>query len=431
MANYNATSESGLENQGIDWSDGNTITKLVYKSGQRLWTDASIDLDQNKSYKINNTDVLSARELGPSIIKSNLRQVGTLKSLVVTGNADIGEFASFNSALNRLGLGTDLPNATLSIADNGVEIILGAPVQGRATIGTFTNHDLDIVTDNTARISIKTGGDVVIGHEKFNNGVLRVNGTIYAKSVIAEDTAGRVSSVVFRTDGDSSVYGIGLSWVSTNGTRQFYLRDNPDRFYFSESIDLENKKSLYINGNLALSEDRLGNFITQSSLTAIGTLEKLNVGGPAKFYDSLEGESITGTSLTATTGSDNLTINTLGVTTSRDFKITVDGIEDFKIGQNEIVIGNSQNQLRPLKLFGQLAIGVNSPDGAVDLEVKGNIRFANKTFITANSIPSHGNYKKGDVCWNTEPQEGGYVGWVCVVAGTPGEWKTFGAIGRQ
>ena len=431
MANYNATSESGLENQGIDWSDGTTITKLVYKSGQRLWTDASIDLEQNKSYKINNTDVLSARELGPSIIKSNLRQVGTLKSLVVTGNADIGEFASFNSALNRLGLGTDLPNATLSIADNGVEIILGAPAQGRATIGTYTNHDLDLVTDNTTRLTVKTGGDIVIGHEKFNNGVLRVNGTIYAKSVIADDAAGRVSSVMFKTDGDSSVYGVGLSWVSTNGTRQFYLRDNPDRFYFSESIDLENKKSFYINGNLVLSEDRIGSLITQSSLTSVGTLEKLNVGGPAQFYDNLVGESITGTSLTATTGVDNLSINTLGITTSRDFKIEVDGIEDLKIGETEIVIGNSQNQQRPLKLFGQLSIGVNSPDGAVDLEVKGNIRFANKTFVTGNAFPTYGNYKKGDVCWNSEPQEGGYVGWVCVIAGTPGEWKPFGAIGHQ
>lgn len=431
MANYNATSESGLENQGLDWSDGNTITKLVYKSGQRLWTDASIDLEQNKSYKINNTDVLSARELGPSIIKSNLRQVGTLKSLVVTGNADIGEFASFNSALNRLGLGTDLPNATLSIADNGVEIILGAPVQGRASIGTYTNHDVDIVTDNTTRLTVKTSGDVVIGHEKFNNGVLRVNGTIYAKSVIAEDTAGRVSSIVFKTDLDSSLYGVGLSWVAKDGTKQIYLRENPDRFYVSESIDLENKKSIYINGNLVLSDERIGNTITQSSLTVLGTLEKLNVGGPARFYDAIVGETITGSSLTSTTGADNLVINTLGINTSRDFKITVDGIDDLKIGANEIVIGNSQNQLRPLKLFGQLAIGVNSPDGAVDLEVKGNIRFANKTFVTGNSFPTYGNYKKGDICWSTEPQEGGYVGWVCVTAGTPGEWKPFGAIGRQ
>ena len=34
----------------------------------------------------------------------------------------------------------------------------------------------------------------------------------------------------------------------------------------------------------------------------------------------------------------------------------------------------------------------------------------------------------GNIVWNTVPAASGNIGWVCVTAGTPGTWKTFGAI---
>lgn len=37
-------------------------------------------------------------------------------------------------------------------------------------------------------------------------------------------------------------------------------------------------------------------------------------------------------------------------------------------------------------------------------------------------------YKKGDIIFNTSPSAGGNVGWVCVTAGNPGTWKSFGTI---
>jgi hypothetical protein len=44
--------------------------------------------------------------------------------------------------------------------------------------------------------------------------------------------------------------------------------------------------------------------------------------------------------------------------------------------------------------------------------------------------PTNGNYKVGDIIFNSAPVSGGYVGWVCVAyAPTPyGTWKTFGLI---
>lgn len=48
------------------------------------------------------------------------------------------------------------------------------------------------------------------------------------------------------------------------------------------------------------------------------------------------------------------------------------------------------------------------------------------TYGTA--APTTGSWGRGEKRYNTQPSAGGFVGWVCVTAGTPGTWKGFGAI---
>lgn len=48
--------------------------------------------------------------------------------------------------------------------------------------------------------------------------------------------------------------------------------------------------------------------------------------------------------------------------------------------------------------------------------------------IYAAAAPTGGTYAVGDVVFNTAPSAGGTMGWVCTAAGSPGTWKTFGAI---
>lgn len=45
-----------------------------------------------------------------------------------------------------------------------------------------------------------------------------------------------------------------------------------------------------------------------------------------------------------------------------------------------------------------------------------------------SAAPVSGTWVRGDIVWNTAPSAAGTVGWVCVTAGTPGTWKTFGTI---
>ena len=50
------------------------------------------------------------------------------------------------------------------------------------------------------------------------------------------------------------------------------------------------------------------------------------------------------------------------------------------------------------------------------------------TYYKLSAAPTAGTWSAGDVVYNTAPTSGGYVGWVCTAAGTPGTWKTFGLI---
>lgn len=45
-----------------------------------------------------------------------------------------------------------------------------------------------------------------------------------------------------------------------------------------------------------------------------------------------------------------------------------------------------------------------------------------------SAAPVSGAHLQGDIVWNTAPSSGGFIGWVCTTSGTPGTWKTWGAI---
>ena len=90
---------------------------------------------------------------------------------------------------------------------------------------------------------------------------------------------------------------------------------------------------------------------------------------------------------------------------------------------------------------GSYAIGIGS--GSRHLKVQNNIirlpdlyYQATATGWTAGSVarlnstaaPVAGTWAVGDIVFNTAPTAGGFIGWVCVTAGTPGTWKQFGAV---
>ena len=171
--------DNGLNGKGLLWSGQGNVKQLVFNSEpDRFFLSESLDLAKNKQVSIGNTTVLTATELGSSISKSNLREVGRLKGLIVDGSMVINQYVHYNSANDRLGLGTDQPNAALSVAQDGVEIIIGTVEGSKARLGTYASHDIELVTDNTARIIIEAGGDIRLGNKKSGSIQVSVNGKL-------------------------------------------------------------------------------------------------------------------------------------------------------------------------------------------------------------------------------------------------------------
>ena len=44
--------------------------------------------------------------------------------------------------------------------------------------------------------------------------------------------------------------------------------------------------------------------------------------------------------------------------------------------------------------------------------------------------PTKGKWNKGDTVWNTNPREDAPIGWVCTMGGNPGQWNSFGFVGK-
>lgn len=49
-------------------------------------------------------------------------------------------------------------------------------------------------------------------------------------------------------------------------------------------------------------------------------------------------------------------------------------------------------------------------------------------FPQAAAAPTSGAHVLGEVVLNSNPSAGGFAGWVCTAAGTPGTWLGFGTI---
>lgn len=397
-----AKGEKNLEGKGLIWLDNESGAKqFVYKEGNTLWSSMDIELIKKSAYKINKQRVLSETELGPSVIRSNLRKVGELEGLKVSGQVEFDSWVFFNTINNTVGINTENPAATLGVVvENGIEVIVGSRGDRTAAIGTFTCNTLDIVTDNKTRMSFKENGDITFGNPKFNNASIKIHGKLEVDEIVTKQGNKDQNLIIFRHSDNSAPYQTGLLWKHDLSTKQFVYAAAPDRLYTTETIDLAEGKWFSIDGNLIVSRTTLGDSVTNSNIEKLGILRTLEVEGESNFKASIN--------------VNNINVSTLS--NSDRFSIIVDSEEELVINaNNDINIGNTENINRKIFING-------------NTNFRGSLNLNSKTIITGDSAPDSGTWSKGDICFNNNPTMEGFVGWICVNAGTPGVWCSFGLI---
>ena len=166
--------------KGLIFSGQGYTKQFVFNAKpDQFFSSEHINLAKDKQLFIGGIKVLDEQELGNTITKSNLREVGRLKGLVVDGSVNINQYLFYNGSADRLGLGTDAPNAALSIAEGAIEVMVGTVFDtGHGMIGTYASHDFDIVTDDTPRITVKANGNIDLGNPTKNPVQISVHGKL-------------------------------------------------------------------------------------------------------------------------------------------------------------------------------------------------------------------------------------------------------------
>jgi hypothetical protein len=168
-----------IPGKGLIWSGDGYNKQLIYAENPgRFFMSETIDLAKGKGISVNNVKVIDDTELGSTVTKSNLREVGRLKGLIVDGGLSVNQYLVYDATTDRLGIGTDQPNATLSILDQNIELVFGASEPNVGSMGTFNSADLELVTDNTARLTIGAGGDITLGNPNFGPTKVKIVGSL-------------------------------------------------------------------------------------------------------------------------------------------------------------------------------------------------------------------------------------------------------------
>ena len=97
-----------IEGKGLIWAGRGHTKQLVYQpSPDRFFSSETIDLAKDRAVTINGIKIIDDKELGTSITKSSLREVGRLRGLIVDGSLSVNQFLYYNATSDRLGLGTE------------------------------------------------------------------------------------------------------------------------------------------------------------------------------------------------------------------------------------------------------------------------------------------------------------------------------------
>ena len=155
---------------GGNIAESPSLTNYIEKisnniSLQNIESKNNTDIDlTNRNIVDGDKIVLSANTLGNQIIYSNLRKVGNLNELTVSGQALIGETLVVNGG--KVGINTEETAGVLSIWDQDSELSVLKYAQKNMFIGSTRQNDITLGSNNQNQIVLR------------NNNTIEINGPI-------------------------------------------------------------------------------------------------------------------------------------------------------------------------------------------------------------------------------------------------------------
>jgi microcystin-dependent protein len=173
--------------------------------------------------------------------------------------------------ITNVGVGTTNPTEKLTVEGN----IL---VSGNVLPGADVTYDLG-APGSAFRDLYLSGSSIFLGNTKITSDLITGNVTFLDKdtnevqNVVSENTQN------ITTDSGNTLI--------TNGNVGIGVTNPVEKLVVAGNVDITSGSTYKINGTNVLSSTGLGNGITSSSLTSVGTLSSLNVAGTSTFGNTL------------------------------------------------------------------------------------------------------------------------------------------------
>ncbi len=299
-----------------------------------------------------------------------------------------------------------------------------------------------LIKDDYVRIASLAVGSI--------EGDLKATGDISAKTIKADvlEVKELKADIKFEKDSNIPFNGPnkGLIWTGTGPTRQLTFQINPDRFFASDTIDIQKGKHFSVNGIKVIDDVELGSTVTKSNLREVGRLRGLIVDGSFSvnqylYYNAAADRLGLGTEepnaafsiaedmIEVMIGTRDSVKGMVGTFAGHGLDLVTDNTTRIAIdATGNIELGNKNTKPIKVLVHGNMGIGVSTPDPRTTLHVGGSIKFNDTLHLKGTTPPQEGTFKQGDIVWNSEPQQRQFIGWVCIQSGTPGIWAAFGEI---
>lgn len=171
-ANTITVSEQLVMSEQINKQFVSLIKDTFYKE----MSSRKIDVVENPIYS-NGKEVLTENALGSSIINSNLRKLGRLTELNVSG------ISQFNDTLivtdtGKIGINTIEPEGALTIWDDDSELTVKRFKKKNMYVGTMRDTDLSLGVNGDIKLAIRKDGTVAMNHIEIGGIKISVKDTV-------------------------------------------------------------------------------------------------------------------------------------------------------------------------------------------------------------------------------------------------------------
>lgn len=209
------------------------------------------------------------------------------------------------------------------------------------------------------------------------------------------------------------VMGNRLEWNGWNGLRGFEAHDT---IFVSNQVDRNGWAGLRLSGGSGYQTAGgptgwviVGNSFKRNAPSESVVSEQANM-----YLENCRRFTVMGNYFTS--GGDDGGGGTLSPQRGISYYLCDDGVMNGNVLKGSAVAGGASE-----------IVNVDTSIG-VGISVFGNVLTTPFAQGYRNAAPTVGTFVKGDITWNSDPDSGEPIGWVCTVGGSPGTWKSFGTI---